>query len=84
MKQYKSHKVVEAAKIIEIRRKGVQPLLDRNVLEFGAPGLEFEHVTDGWLERHAPTIGGYFVRYEDGYTSFSPADAFEKGYTEVA
>lgn len=30
-----------------------------------------------------PGIGGYFVRYEDGYTSWSPAKAFEEGYIEV-
>lgn len=83
MLKFKCHKVVEAAKIVEIRRKGIEPLLDRNMLEFGRPSLEFEAVTDQWLEHHAPTIGGYFIRYEDGYTSFSPAEAFEKGYTEI-
>lgn len=27
--------------------------------------------------------GGYYVRYEDGYESFSPAGAFESGYTRA-
>lgn len=27
--------------------------------------------------------GGYFVRYEDGYQSWSPAEAFENGYTPL-
>ncbi len=26
-------------------------------------------------------VGGYYVVYEDGYKSFSPAGAFESGYT---
>ena len=28
-----------------------------------------------------PHVGGYYVLYEDGYESFSPAKAFEEGYT---
>ena len=28
-----------------------------------------------------PEAGMYFVQYEGGYFSFSPADAFEKGYS---
>ena len=27
--------------------------------------------------------GGYYVRYPDGYESWSPAEAFEEGYTLV-
>jgi hypothetical protein len=30
-----------------------------------------------------PIIGGYYVRYLDGYESWSPADAFEDGYTRI-
>lgn len=26
-------------------------------------------------------FGGYYVRYEDGFESWSPAKAFEEGYT---
>ena len=29
------------------------------------------------------TAGGYLVVYEDGYESYSPAEAFEKGYTLI-
>ena len=35
------------------------------------------------LEKSAPGVGGYFVRYEDGYESFSPAAAFEGGHTPI-
>lgn len=36
-----------------------------------------------WAAKHDPHVGGYFVRYDDGYESFSPAAAFESGYTRV-
>lgn len=28
-------------------------------------------------------VGGYYVQYDDGYLSFSPAKAFEEGYTRL-
>lgn len=34
-----------------------------------------------YIVRFNPQPGGYFVEYEDGYQSFSPAEAFESGYT---
>ena len=40
-------------------------------------------VGPGWFPRFKPEVGGYFVRYADGYTSYSPRQAFEEGYTEV-
>jgi hypothetical protein len=33
-------------------------------------------------EKHAH-VGGYFVVYDDGYTSYSPAAAFESGYSRI-
>jgi hypothetical protein len=38
-------------------------------------------VSAEYLAKHKPEIGGYFVVYDDGYKSFSPAKAFEEGYT---
>lgn len=38
-------------------------------------------VNEDFMERHGVHSGGYFVRYADGYQSFSPADTFEDGYT---
>ena len=37
-----------------------------------------------WFAKHAPEVGGYYVRYDDGYESYSPAGAFEAGYTLIA
>lgn len=36
-----------------------------------------------WFRKHRPTPGGYYVVYSDGYKSFSPAYAFEEGYTLI-
>jgi hypothetical protein len=36
-----------------------------------------------FVKKHDPESGGYLVRYADGYMSFSPAAAFEGGYTQV-
>lgn len=40
-------------------------------------------VTHGWAEKFEPHTGGYFVMYQDGYSSFSPQKAFEEGYTPI-
>lgn len=39
-------------------------------------------VTEDWFNRFRPGPGGYVV-YSDGYRSFSPAKAFEEGYTKI-
>jgi len=36
-----------------------------------------------YRRKHNPRPGGWFVLYEDGYQSFSPAEAFEQGYTLI-
>jgi hypothetical protein len=41
-------------------------------------------VSGEFMSKHKPVAGGYFVVYEDGYESFSPAQAFEEGYTLIA
>lgn len=40
-------------------------------------------VSREYFKKHDPQIGGYYVRYEDGYESFSPEKVFEEGYSEV-
>ena len=40
-------------------------------------------VDDNYMRKHKPQVGGYYVVYKDGYKSFSPASAFEEGYTLV-
>jgi hypothetical protein len=40
-------------------------------------------VTFEYLRKHKPQVGGYYVVYADGYKSWSPAQAFEEGYTRA-
>ncbi|MGE0289322.1 MAG: hypothetical protein AB7I42_24185 [Bradyrhizobium sp.] len=82
--RYKSHKEVHAIKIekIESRMDGtalVHAFPDRN----GRPTCAPIEVPAGWVAKHNPSPGGYLVIYEGGYQSWSPADAFESGYTRI-
>ena len=40
-------------------------------------------VDAAYVRKHQPKVGGYYVAYKDGYKSFSPAEAFEEGYSRV-
>lgn len=83
MKTYQCHKRVEAAKILDI---GQQKIVSTDSVEtlLKLEGETFALiVSKEYVAKHKPQIGGYFVRYDDGYQSFSPAAAFEAGYTEV-
>ena len=44
-------------------------------------GYSFFEVSDEYIEKHKPEVGGYYVVYKDGYKSYSPAQAFEEGYS---
>lgn len=82
MKQYQSHKTVEAAKILGMDYAAGGARLH---LEGFDPESVFVEVA--WLNKHKPSpsvdlVGGYFLRYSDGYQSWSPAEAFEQGYRE--
>ena len=39
---------------------------------------------DEYIVRHKPEPGGYFVIYQGGYESYSPAQPFEDGYTLIS
>lgn len=80
--RYKCHKEVNAFKIGQINLKhetaGAYAILvpDRA----SVVGVS---VSEEWLCRHKPEVGGYYVVYGDGYASYSPADAFEQGYSLI-
>lgn len=71
---YRCHKEVWALKIIGISLTGV--------LTVEAPFAPIQMEKE-WLDKHSPEVGGYLVIYKDGYRSFSPAKAFEDGYTKI-
>ena len=74
---YISHKKVQAAKIMKINSDE-----HGGVIMFA--GFGSVAVSHQYMEKHRPTVGGYYVRYSDGYESWSPAEAFEQGHTRVA
>lgn len=77
--EYKSHKTVFAAKITEFRANGNPDMPDLVLGEVGG----IVALLPDWHQRHNPQVGGYFIQYQDGYQSYSPAKAFEGGYTRV-
>lgn len=81
--KYRSHKTVWALKIASVASDP----------EWGGDGC-VEFVEDGyapitvnadWMQRFrgGHDDWGYYVVYEDGYTSWSPTRAFEAGYTLI-
>ena len=77
--KYMCHKEVWALKIREIKKHpdGTATIVPDE------PGQHPVGVSDKYMEKHDPQVGGYYVLYFDGYESFSPAKAFEDGYTLV-
>jgi hypothetical protein len=79
MPRYRCHKEVHALKITGME----------TTPGTGGATLASEHpygpiyVSAEWLAKHPAEVGGYYVVYEDGYSSFSPARAFEGGYTRI-
>jgi hypothetical protein len=76
LKQWKCHKTVTAGEITSIKERpdGTAVL-----------SMEDSHVgvDPDYMLRCKPRVGGYFVRYKDGYESFSPPDPFLEGYTPI-
>ncbi len=85
MPKYRSHKEVWALRILEV----LDPVLpgqesdgSRLILpaDEGFAPFRVEH---DYVRKHNPQAGGYYVVYQDGYKSWSPAEAFESGYTRI-
>ncbi len=69
------HKTVQAARIESIEDFSPGSYI------LGLQGGKKVLVTKEWMGKRGAHTGGYFVVYEDGYTSFSPSTAFESGYS---
>jgi hypothetical protein len=89
MPKYQSHKKVWALKIKAIafdweaaKREGRET--DGSAMitpeEDGYASFRVPHA---YVKKHNPQAGGYYVVYEGGYASWSPAAAFESGYTRI-
>lgn len=80
--RYKCHKEVSAAKIVDIKLSN-QPSSGVAALIVQPLSCSPIYVSQDYMAKHKPKVGGYYVRYDDGYESFSPADVFEQGYTII-
>lgn len=89
MPRYKSHKTVWALKILMIDPLPNPDPGNSAAMSYGAKITPAEEgyapfdVDADYVTRRRPEAGGYFVVYEDGYQSFSPAKAFEEGYLSL-
>jgi len=85
--RYQCHKQVRAAKIREMLRElpwsAVDPEACAAVLRFVYDAHALVIVSKAYLDKHQPQAGGYYVIYDDGYESYSPAGPFESGYTRI-
>lgn len=75
MPKYECYKTVHALKILKIGRDNGDPYITP-----ADPGFAPFRVDEKYITKHEPQEGGYYVVYDDGYKSFSPAAAFEAGY----
>lgn len=86
MPRYLCHKRVWALKIKTIVRDngGKERETDGSAMitpvEGGYAPFRVDHL---YMHKHKPEVGGYYVVYDDGYKSFSPAKAFEDGYERI-
>lgn len=90
MPRYQCHKQVYALKIKDISPHPNPDTSGQSVAaSYGAVITPFEDgyapfdVPSEFVMRQRPQVGGYYVVYDDGYASYSPAAAFEAGYTQL-
>ena len=95
MPKYECHKIVHALKIKAVEYDSNKAHRDGRETDGSAiitpaeDGFAPFKVDQEYVRKHlwgksvAEIIGGYYVVCEDGYKSWSPAAAFEKGYTRI-
>lgn len=87
MPKYKCHKEVHALKIAKIifdSELACGRETDGSAMIYPIEdGYAPFRVEAEYLRKHNLQVGGYYVVYEDGYESYSPAKAFEDGYTLI-
>lgn len=81
MPRYVCHKTVRALKVHTGPRHLTQEFV-RLIPEDKRFGEFLVH--ESWCQKRNVKDVGYYVVYEDGYDSWSPVEAFEKGYTPIA
>ena len=88
MREYVCHKRVKAAKILNVVAcpNGIamlefDPPKEGNHRDVSQRVLQARTGCDNMRTASAKAKTGYWVIYDDGYESWSPAAAFEAGYT---
>ncbi len=82
MPKYVCHKEVWALKIKSIDHdNAVSGGPNKATITPEEDGYAPFEVDAAYMEKHKPVVGGYYVMYKGGYKSFSPAKAFEDGYS---
>jgi len=79
MPKYRCHKEVHALKI----KRLYQGPDGYTWFEPEEPGYVVIRLPLEYVTKHNPQPGGYYVVYEDGYKSWSPASAFESGCSPI-
>ncbi len=84
MPRYESHKIVHALKIAEIQEGPALPASNgHKIIVPSDEGYASFTIDAAYIAKHNPQAGGYYIVYADGYKSWSPAEAFESGYTRL-
>lgn len=89
MPRYKCHKEVHALKISGIEMDLISAHNEGRETDGSATLTPTDKsfapikVPHDFVSRNKLIVGGYYVVYSDGYKSFSPAEAFESGYTLI-
>ena len=80
--RWQSHKVVAADKIVG-DQTDLEGYLAAGSCWLLACGVIIENPPVSRVPEGVNPVGGFFVRYEDGFESWSPAEAFGRGYDLV-
>ncbi len=91
LKRWQSHKIVHAGKIVSITEVIGDAVGDGKIgptetntelaIETADGAVESVIPEPKMFARYTPVVGDYYVVYDDGYASISPAKAFEEGYS---
>lgn len=78
--RYRCHKLVHALKIKDVLVNDHNRVVTLIFEDQRYAPIELDNAYNA---KHNPHPGGYYVVYADGYRSYSPAAAFESGYTRL-
>lgn len=84
MPKYRCFKEVRALKIFKVEAAGCDTTTDENpIVKVSFDNPRFASQKFNLRGKPTPEAGWWYILYEDGYSSFSPAKAFEEGYMPV-